>query len=135
LTEALRLQAEIDRTARGLERSYEGTLRRINMLKDKLNALEQTGSSDSDRLSKGVNHAEALDSAVESLNRLSDALIISSKRAWQRYTRLESKCKASGLELARLDGIRVLCKKMEAVAADLLCYTLGRLRHVANGPK
>jgi hypothetical protein len=133
LTEALRLQAEIDRTARGLKRSYEGTLRRINRLRDKLNALEQTASSD--RRSEGVNHAEALDSAEESLNRLSDALIMNSKKAWQRYTTLENKCKASGSEFARLDDIRVLCKKTEAAAADLLCYTLGRLRHAANGPE
>jgi uncharacterized protein involved in exopolysaccharide biosynthesis len=130
LTEALRLQAEIDRTARGLKRSYEGTLKRINRLKDKLNALEQTASSD--RRSEGVNHAEALDSAAESLNRLSDALIMNSKRAWQRYTRLESKCKAGGSGSARLDDVRVLCEKTEAVAADLLCYTLGRLRHAAK---
>jgi hypothetical protein len=125
LTEALRLQAEIDRTARGLKKSYEGSLKRINMLKDKLNALELTASSD-----RG-----SLDSVAESLNRLSDALIMNSKKAWQRCTRLESKCKASGSEFARLDDIRVLCKKTEAAAADLLCYTLGRLRHVANGPE
>jgi hypothetical protein len=125
LTEALRLQAEIDRTARGLKRSYEGALKRINKLKDELNALELTASSD----------GGSLDSAPESLNRLSDALIMNSKKAWQRYTRLESKCKASGSEFARLDDIRVLCKKTEAVASDLLCYTLGRLRHAANGPE
>jgi hypothetical protein len=123
LTEALTLQAEIDRTARGLKKSYEGSLKRINMLKDKLNALELTASSD-----RG-----SLDSVAESLNRLSDALIMNSKRAWQRYTTLESMCKASGSEFARLDDVRVLCKKTEAVAADLLCYTLGRLRHAANG--
>ena len=125
MTEALRLQAEIDRTARGLKRSYEGALKRINKLKDKLNALELAASSD----------GSSLDSAAESLNRLSDALIVNSKKAWQRYTRLESKCKASGSEFARLDDIRVLCKKTEAAAADLLCYTLGRLRHAANGPE
>lgn len=125
MTEALTLQAEIDRTARGLKKSYEGALKRINKLKDKLNALELTASSD----------GSSLDSAAESLNRLSDALIMNSKKAWQRYTRLESKCKASGSEFARLDDIRVLCKKTEAAAADLLCYTLGRLRHAANGPE
>jgi hypothetical protein len=133
LTEALRLQAEIDRTARGLKRSYEGTLTRINRLKDALNALEQTASSD--RGFDGVNHAQALDSAAESLNRLSDTLVMNSKRAGQRYARLEGKCKATGLEFARLDDVRVLCKKTEAVAADLLCYTLGRLRHSTNGPE
>jgi chromosome segregation ATPase len=133
LTETLRLQIEIDRTARDLKTSYERTLERINRLKDKLNALEQAARSA--RGFEGVSHAEALNSATESLNRLSDTLITNSKRAWQRYTRLESKYKATGLEFARLDDIRVLCKKTEAVAADLLCYTLGRLRHSANGPE
>jgi hypothetical protein len=133
LTEALRLQAEIGRTARDLERSYEETLRSINRLKDEFTALEQTASSG--RGSESVNHRKALDSTIKSLNSLSDALIMDSKRAWQKYTRLESKCKACGSEFARLDDIRVLCKKTEAVAADLLCYTLGRLRHAANGPE
>ena len=133
MTEALRLQAEIDWTARGLKKSYEETLKRINRLKNKLNALEQTASSD--RRSGSINHAEALDSAAESLNTLSDTLIMNSKKAWQRYTTLENKCKASGSESARLDDVRVLCKKTEAAAADLLCYTLGRLRHAAKGPE
>lgn len=130
LTEAVRLQAEIDRTARGMQKGYDGTLRRIKRLKDRLNALEQVMSQD--KGSKAVSRMKALNSASESLSELSDSLIISSKRAWQAYDRLERKCKANGLEPARLDGMRVLCARIEAMAADLLCYTLGRLRHGAN---
>jgi hypothetical protein len=129
----LRLQAEIDRTANDLKKSCETMLTTMNRLKDKLNVLEHTASSD--RSFDGVNHAEALEAASESLNRLSDALITNSKKAWQKYAKLETKCRAIDSEFARLDDVRVLCKKTEAIAADLLCYTLGHVRHVANGPE
>jgi hypothetical protein len=127
LTEALKLEGEIDRTANDLKKSYEATLRKISRLKDELNLLEQTASNDKDF--EGVSHAEALEAASESLNRLSDALITNSKKAWQRYIRLESKCKDIDSKFARLDDVQVLCKKTEAIAADLLCYTLGHIRH------
>jgi phage shock protein A len=133
LTEALKLQAEIDRTANDLKKSYKATLRKISRLKDKLNILERTASSD--KSVEGVNHALALEAASESLNRLSDALIANSKKEWQRYASLESKCKDVDSEFARLDDVRVLCKKTEAIAADLLCYTLGHVRHAAKGDK
>lgn len=130
MTEAVRLQAEIDKTAKDLERSYDEMLRRMRNLKDRLNALEQTVSQDEG--SRGVNRMKALDSASESLSRLSDLLIIRSKRAWQTYDRLERKCKAGEYELTRLGHVRVLCTRTEGAAADLLCYTLGRLRRKAN---
>ena len=78
---------------------------------------------------------ETLEATAESLNRLSDALITNSKKAWQKYAKLESKCKVIDSELARLDDVQVLCKKIEAIAADLLCYTLGHVRHAAKDPK
>jgi phage shock protein A len=130
LTEGLKLQAEVDRTADDLKKSYEATLRKIDRLKDKLNMLEQTASSDRD--SERVSHGLALEAVSESLNRLSDALITNSKKAWQRYSRLESRCKAIDSEFARLDAVQVLCKKTEAIAADLLCYTLGHIKRETN---
>ena len=133
MTDRLKLQAEIDRTANDLKKSYEATLRKINRLKDRLNMLEQTVSND--KSFEGVDHAEALEAASESLNRLSDALITNSKKAWQKYARLETKCKALDTDFARLDAVRFLCKKTEAIAADLLCYTLGHVRHAAKSDK
>jgi len=130
LTEAARLQAEIDKTVREMERSYNEASRKIKKLKDMLNALEQTLSQGNS--SKTANRMEALDSALESLSKLSDSLIMSSKEAWRTQDELERKCKASGFELTRLDEVRVLCVKTEGMAADLLCYSLGHLKRGAN---
>lgn len=47
MAEPVRLEAEIDRTARDVERSYDEALRKMRKLKDKLNALEQTISQTS----------------------------------------------------------------------------------------
>jgi hypothetical protein len=133
LTEAVRLQAEINKTAKNLERSYDGILKRIRRLKDRLNALEQAVSQNVGP--GGTNRVKGLDSVSEGLSRLSDSLIIRSKRAWQTYDKLERKCKAGGYEPTRLDDVRVLCMKTEGTAADLLCYTLGRLRRRSKPPE
>lgn len=130
MTEADRLQAEIDKTVREMERSYDEASRKIKKLKDMLNALEQTLSQSN--TSKTVNRMEVLDSALESLGKLSDSLIMSSKEAWRTQDELERKCKTSGFELTRLDEVRVLCVKTEGMAADLLCYSLGHLKRGAN---
>lgn len=130
MAEPVRLEAEIDRTARDVERSYDEALRKMRKLKDKLNALEQTISQTSG--SEAPDRMKVLNSATESLSELSNSLIIRSKRAWQTCNRLTRKCEASGLDLARLDSLRDLCTKTEGMAADYLCYTLGHLRHRAN---
>lgn len=126
MTEAVKLEAEIDEAARRLQRVYDEALAKMKGLKDAQNALEQTICEDKGSL--GDDRVKALESAWESLSRLSDALIIRSKEAWQTCARLERECTASGLELTRLAAMRVLCKNTDALAADLLCYTLGRSR-------
>ncbi|HXX86980.1 MAG TPA: hypothetical protein VEH86_00845 [Candidatus Acidoferrum sp.] len=131
MTDAVRLQAEIDEVGRGLERSYRQMLRRVKKLKDRLNVLgkETIGG---DEVSRIVNHEKMLDSAWEDLNRLSDSLIAESKGAWREYARLERECKSIGLELARLGDMQVSCKKIEAIASDMLCFTLGRSKRAAR---
>lgn len=131
MTEAARLQADIDEAERGLERSYQKMLRRVKKLKDRLNALAEE-TIVGDEVSKIVNHEKALESAWENLNRLSDSLLVESKEAWHEYARLERKCKSSGSELARLIDVRVSCKKIEAIASDMLCFTLGRSKRPAE---
>jgi hypothetical protein len=126
VVESVRLNVEIDEIAREMENKYGKRLRAIKKHKEKLNELDQVTGLDEG--SKSINHAKAWEATAESLNKLSDSLIIESKRAWQICGMLERKCSATGLDPAVLDKVRVLCKKTEAMAADLLCYTLGRLR-------
>jgi len=128
LKDAVALQAEINEIGRGLERSYRQMLRRVKKLKDGLNVLGEE-SIGGDDVSRVVNREKALDSAWEDLNRLSDSLIAESKAAWREYARLERECKSSGIELARLGDLQVSCKKIEAIASDMLCFTLGRSKH------
>jgi hypothetical protein len=121
--EAVELQTKIDKIARDIERGYSETLRKMRKLKGMLNALEQTLSQE--KSSKTTSHMKALNSAAESLSRLSDSLLIQSKKAWQTHTKLQCSCKTSGLELTHLDKVRILCMKTEGMATDLLCYSLG----------
>ena len=131
MTEAVRLKAEINEAARGLEERYKKMLRRVKKLKDRLNALgEETIRGD--EVSKVINREAALDAAWKSLSRLSDSLIAESKETWQAYAGLERKCKSSRSGVARLDDVQVSCKKIEAIAADLLCFTLGRSKRAAK---
>lgn len=130
MTEALTLQAEIDKATRDMEKSCDDTLRKIRKLKHTMNALEQTlGQGNS---SMAADSMKALSHATKSLNNLSDSLLVRSRKAWQVYGRLEAKCKASGLDLARVEDIRVLCKRVEGMAADLLCYSLGHMKPMAD---
>jgi hypothetical protein len=126
LAKARSLVSEIDEAAREMERDYAMALGQIEKLKGRLNTAEHRASQESDF--EAARCIEALDSIVRSISELSDSLIIESKRAWQRYERLKQECEAAGLTMARLDGVRVLCVKTEQLAADLLCYSLGRSR-------
>jgi hypothetical protein len=130
LAEAGNLLSEIDEATREMERDYAVALGHIEKLKGRLNAAEHRASQESSF--EAAHRMEALDSIVRSISELSDSLIIKSKRAWQRYESLKHECEAAGLTMARLDGIRVLCRKTEQLAADLLCYSLGRSRLRTN---
>lgn len=124
MTETDGLRTEIERTVRDMERTYDEALVKIKELKDMMNTLEQKIRQDDD--SEKSSYIRALNSASEKLNGLSDSLCLTSKKAWQTLTRLESRCRASQLNPALLDEVRALCLKTEKMAADLLCYSLGR---------
>jgi hypothetical protein len=57
---------------------------------------------------------------------LTDFQILGSKNAWEEYRKLENYCKQFAFHSVELDNLKVVCKKMEELAADLLCYSLGR---------
>jgi len=124
LTETDGLRAEIEKTARDMERTYNEALVKIKELKDTMNTLEQKISRDDG--SEKSSLRMALSSASEKMNRLSDYLCLTSKKAWQTLVKLESRCRASRLDPPLLDEVRALCVKTEKMAADLLCYSLGR---------
>lgn len=124
MTETDGLRAEIERIAGEMERSYNETLVEIKDLKDTMNALEQELSRDD--CSKRTSYARALSSTSGKLNGLSDSLCLRSKEAWGTLAGLERRCRDWGRDLALLDVVRALCVKTEKMAADLLCYSLGR---------
>lgn len=124
MTETDGFRAKIERIAGEMERSYNETLVEIKDLKDTMNALEQELSRDD--CSEKSSYARALSSTSGKLNRLSDSLCLRSKEAWGTLAGLERRCRAWERDLALLDGVRALCVKTEKMAADLLCYSLGR---------
>ena len=126
LARAVDLQAEIDSALKNLEKSCCEALRTIKRHKEWVNALERVLSQNG--AAKDAGCADALDSAAEILSRFSDSMISKSKEAWQTYDELKHEFSVRALELSRLDDLYVQCRKLEQIAADLLCYSLGRLR-------
>ncbi|HML02594.1 MAG TPA: hypothetical protein VK487_04380 [Candidatus Bathyarchaeia archaeon] len=51
---------------------------------------------------------------------MTDSQILRSKKGWKEYRELENYCKQFALHSAELDNLKVVCKKMEELAADLL---------------
>jgi hypothetical protein len=59
------------------------------------------------------------------LNELSDSLVLASKSSWMKFNELAQRCVSQGCNPALLEHIRVLCKDIDVIAADLLCFSLG----------
>jgi len=116
----MELRARIEETERQIQRNYRKTLEKVQKLKNKMNELEQHNPQTQD--------LKALDSAIKRLNRLTDSQILRSKKAWEEYRKLEQECKQCALCPFQLDNLRAICKKMEELAADLLCYSLARFK-------
>ena len=122
----IKLRSQIEKTRKQTEREYAQVLIEIEGLKNNMNKLEQS-------IIKGEHVAstsgsDPLDLAIESLNELTDSQILRSKKAWEEYGKLETQCKQHALQPVELNNFKVLCKKMEELAADLLCYSLGRFK-------
>jgi hypothetical protein len=123
------VEVEIGKMIRDLRKRYRTNSSKIRKLKDRMNSLEEALSQEN-----GSGHANLmreLNRTMRSLSELSDSLIIISERASQRIISLECKVRNSELEPNRLNDLRALRKKMELMAADLLCYTLGSFQHRA----
>ena len=71
---------------------------------------------------------DALNSAFERLNGLTDSLILKSEGAWEEYKKLEHDSKTNALEPTALDALKDACTKTEQLAQDLLCYSMARFK-------
>jgi len=120
------LQNQIERAREQTESEYAEALKAVERLKNKMNDLEQGGSKNDQ--TAATSNSNSLDLAIESLNELTDSQILRSKKAWKEYRKLETHCKQYVLQPVELDNLRTLCKRMEELAADLLCYSLGRFK-------
>jgi cell division septum initiation protein DivIVA len=125
LTGDSRLSVRIKNATRDIQEDYENALRTVVKLKQKMNELEQRIGQKKREDTKDLN---SLRSAADSLDRLTDSQILMSKKAWKTYEEMEHACRAQALQLPQLHELRILCKKTEQLAADLLCYSLGRLK-------
>ena len=113
-----------------MEQSYRKALEEIERMKEKINKLERDLSEKGH--AKTSEDMDELNSATEGLNKLTDSLILRSGRAWEEYKRLEHECMIRAFEPAGLDLWKVLCKRSEQLAADLLCYSLARFKRTSK---
>jgi vacuolar-type H+-ATPase subunit I/STV1 len=114
----IELRARIEETGRQIQRDYRKTLEKVQKLKNKMNKLEQHAPK--------TQNLKALDLVIKRLNRLTDSQILRSKKAWEEYGKFKQECEKCELCSVQLDNLRVICKKTEELAADLLCYSLAR---------
>jgi hypothetical protein len=124
LTGASELETRIEKATRQNEKGYEKALKNVKILKDIMNELEQTITQKKQK--RTAQDLRALRSAIRRLNRLTDIEILRSKSAWEEYRKLVQDSKRFQVQPIQLNDLRVSCKKMEELAADLLCYSLGR---------
>jgi vacuolar-type H+-ATPase subunit I/STV1 len=117
---SVELQARIEETSGQIQGDYRKTLEKVQKLKNQMNKLE--------RQTPKTQSLKTLDLAIKRLNRLTDSQIMRSKKAWEEYRKLEQECKHCALCPVQLDNLKVICKKTEELAADLLCYSLARFK-------
>ena len=131
LTDASELQAKVEEAVDSLSKSYVEAVKTLNVLKDRINQLEQA-RADGNSIE---NHAlgRELDSAVERFDAFVDSWILDSRDAWIKYRRLEKESlTVKEPNLDRLNALRSLCQQSEQLAKDLLCYSLARLKRVRS---
>jgi hypothetical protein len=126
LTETDKLLFQIEETKRKVEEDHGVALKTVAENKKRMNELERRISQKKPEEKK--EYLNYLKSAIDSLDRLTDSQIIKSKETWKKYEELKHDCERQSLQPPQLDELRILCKKTEQLAADLLCYSLGFLK-------
>lgn len=113
----------IEKAIRDVEEDDRKLLDTLRTLKDEMNKLEERVGA-----KKQPGDLDKLNSAIENLNQLTDSQILASKKAWKIYEEFEREITGQSLEADKLNELRLVCKKREQIAADLLCYSLGHLK-------
>lgn len=124
MTSVKELETQIEKARKQNDKDYEKALRKVKMLKDIMNELEQNMIQK--KQTRTVQNLNALRSVIRRLDKLTDSETMRSRQAWEEYRKLEDDCKRLEVRSVQLDDLKALCKKMEGLAADLLCYSLGR---------
>jgi len=126
LKETDEIDALIEDVMRNVKEDYEKALETVGTLKGKMNELEQRIGRKKPEEARG--DMASLRSAIGGLERLTDSEILKSKATWKKYEELKHDCELHALAPPQLDELRILCKRTEQLATDLLCYSLGFLR-------
>ncbi len=95
----------------------------IKAIKDEMLDLEKRISVA--EKGEGIRLQGLLRTKSDELNDLSDSVVMISRDAWTKFNELVQLCESEGDNPALLEPVRILCKRIEVIAADLLCFSLG----------
>ena len=111
------------RTEAELGDEISGCLFEIKVVKGEMLDLEKRISLSGE--SEGVRLQGLLSMKSGELNGLSDRMVSVSREAWGRFNELARFCECEEDDASLLEPVRVLCKEIDVIAADLLCFSLG----------
>ncbi len=111
------------RTEAELGDKISSVLVSIKSIKDEMLDLEKRISVEEQP--EGIRLQSLLKRKSDELNELSDSMVLTSRDAWMKFNDLAQRCEGEGGDPALLGPVRVLCKKIDVIAADLLCFSLG----------
>jgi hypothetical protein len=114
------LEIRIKAAISGVNEDFDYAFGAVKELKGKMNELERLTVEKS-----GNKNVTALNAAIERLNELTDSQILKSKEAWRKYEALKHECEAQDVAPPQFEEMYEECKKVEQLATDLTCYSLG----------
>jgi len=106
-----------------LEDTISNILGSIKAIKDEMLSLEKKISAAEQQ--ERTHLQGSLRRKSDELNDLSDSIVLISRDAWIKFNDLAQRRESEGGDPALLEPVRVLCKRIEVIAADLLCFSLG----------
>ena len=129
MTRAIEIRSQISEAAADFNGRHEFALRGIRRLKTRMNELEHSLSEKGDDRTQDVSRLERV---TEELDNLIDSIILRSEKQWDRFHELENASEPRVQASDELNELRIICERTEALAKDLLCYSLGRFRKTSR---